>query len=197
MTRATVVRQLLTTLGIALLVLVFAPGAAHAQGFVSPLLGYDFGGDSGCPEITACEEKNLNVGVSVGSLGNVIGTEFEFAYARDFFGDIPNASSSVLTLMGNVMLVPRFGVAQPYGLVGLGLIKTHVEFSAVSLLESDNTHFGWDIGGGLIVFFGRHVGARGDIRYFHAFQELEILGISLDETKLDFGRAAAGLVFRF
>ena len=197
MTRARVVRQLFRTLDIALLALVIAPGAAHAQGFVSPFIGYDFGGDSGCPEITACEEKNLNVGVSVGSLGTVTGTELEFAYARDFFGEIPNTSSSVLTLMANVMLGPRFGPAQPYGLIGLGLIKTHVKFSAASLLESNNTDVGWDIGGGLIVSFGRRVGVRGDIRYFHAFQDLEILGIPLGETKLDFGRAAAGLVFRF
>jgi hypothetical protein len=76
-------------------------------------------------------------------------------------------------------------------------LKTNVEFSAASLLDSDDNHFGWDLGGGLIVFLGRHVGVRGNIRYFHAFQDLEILGISLDETKLDFGRAAGSLVFRF
>jgi len=110
---------------------------------------------------------------------------------------MPGVSSSVLTLMGNVMLAPQFGVAQPYALIGLGLIKTHVEFTAISLLESNNNHFGWDAGGGLIVFLGRHVGVRGDIRYFHAFQDLDVLGIGLGDTKLDFGRAAAGVVFRF
>jgi hypothetical protein len=112
------------------------------MGFVAPLIGYDFGGDSGCPEITACEDKNLNVGVAVGSLGNAIGTELEFAYARHFFGEIPGASSSVLTLMGNAMLAPRFGMAQPYALIGLGLIKSHVELSTISLLEADNNDFG-------------------------------------------------------
>ena len=191
------IKQRFRAFVIALPVLLIAPGAAHAQGFVSPLIGYDFGGDSGCPEITACEDKNLNMGVSVGSLGDVLGSELEFAYARDFFGEIPGASSSVLTLMGNLMLAPRFGVAQPYALIGLGLIKTHVEFSTMSLLESNNNHFGWDVGGGLLIFLGRHVGVRGDVRYFHAFQDLEVLGIGLGDTKLDFGRAAAGLVFRF
>ena len=86
---------------------------------------------------------------------------------------------------------------QLYGLIGLGLIKSHVEFSSASLLNSDNNDFGWDLGGGLIVFVAPHVGVRGDIRYFHAFQNLQVLGISLGETKLDFGRAAAGVVFRF
>jgi len=192
-----VITQLFGMVVIALVMFVLAPGAAYAQGFVSPLIGYNFGGDSGCPQITACEDKNLNVGVSVGSLGSVAGSELEVAYARDFFGEIPGVSSSVLTVMGNLMLAPQFGVAQPYGLFGLGLIKTHVELSAISLLESDNNHFGWDVGGGLIVFLGRHVGVRGDIRYFHAFQDLDVVGIGLGDTKLDFGRAAAGVVFRF
>jgi opacity protein-like surface antigen len=176
---------------------LMTPGAVYAQGFVSPFIGYDFGGDSGCPQITGCEDKKLNLGVSVGNLGSVVGAELEFAYAKNFFGDIPGVSSSVLTLMGNVMLSPRFGIVQPYGLAGLGLIKTHVEFSTTSLLNSDNNHFGWDLGGGLIVYLGGHIGVRGDIRYFHAFQDLEILGISLGRTKLDFGRAAAGVVLRF
>ena len=173
------------------------PIDARAQGFISPLIGFDFGGDSGCPEISTCEDKNLNIGVAVGSLGSVVGSELEFGYARDFFGDIPDVSSSVLTLMGNVMLAPRFGPAQPYGLIGLGLIKSNVEFSAPALLETSNNHFGWDVGGGLIIFLGENVGIRGDLRYYHAFQDLEILGIGLGDTKLDFGRAAAGLVLRF
>src|SRR5688572_12580685 len=190
-------RQLFGAVIIGLIAFFLTPRTLEAQGFVSPLIGYDFGGASGCPEITACEDKNLNVGVAVGSLGDVLGTELEVAYARDFFGEIPGASSSVLTVMGNVMFAPQFGIAQPYALVGVGLIKTHVEFTAISLLESNNNHFGWDVGGGLIVFLGRHLGVRGDIRYFHAFQDLDVLGFGLSDTKLDFGRAAAGVVFRF
>jgi hypothetical protein len=48
-----------------------------------------------------------------------------------------------------------------------------------------------------MIFFGDHVGIRGDIRYFHTFQDLEFLGFELDGEKLDFGRAAAALVFKF
>lgn len=174
-----------------------APAAALAQGFISPMIGYDFGGDSGCPQITGCEEKHLNIAVSFGGLGRVLGTELEIAHARDFFGEIPGVSSSVLTVMGNLLVAPRFGPVQPYGLVGLGLIKSKVEISAAGLLETDNNHFGWDIGGGVMLFFSRNVGIRGDIRHFHAFQDLEPLGFTLGETKLDFGRAAGGMVFRF
>jgi hypothetical protein len=196
MTRACVSRPI----GIAAIVFAAwfaAPVSAFAQGYISPLIGYDFGGDSGCPAITGCEDKNLNLGVSIGSLGSVLGSELELAYAKNFFGKIPGVSSSVLTLMGNGMIAPRFGPVQPYFLLGLGLMKTHVEFSTASLLESNESHLAWDTGGGLILFLGRNVGLRGEIRHFHAFQNLEILGISLVKTKLDFGRAAAGIVFRF
>jgi opacity protein-like surface antigen len=199
MTKAAIMtRQLIRTVSVvALLVPVLAPRAAYAQGYVSPLIGYDFGGDSGCPQVTGCEDKNLNIGVSVGSLGSVFGSELEFAYAKNFFGDIPGGSSSVVTLMGNLMLAPRFAVVQPYALVGLGLIKTNVEFSVPSAVESHNNHLGWDVGGGLIIFLGEHVGVRGDLRHFHAFQDLDVLGIGLGNTKLDFGRVAGALVFRF
>lgn len=197
MTKATVVRRMAVTGVVGLLIVLIPPTASSAQGFVSPFIGYDFGGDSGCPEITGCEDRHLNVGISFGSLGRVLGAELEFAYAKNFFGDTPGIASSVLTLMGNAMLAPRFGPVQPYALMGLGLLKTHVELTPTDLLESDNNHFGWDVGGGLIAFVGQHVGVRGDIRYFHAFQDLEILGFSVSDTKLNFGRASAGIVFKF
>src|SRR5688572_11812234 len=125
-----------------------------AQAFISPLVGYNFGGDAGCPELAGCENKNLNVGLAVGSLGSIVGTELEFGYSRDFFGETPGVSSSVLTLMGNLLLAPRFGPVQPYVAAGIGLIKTNVEFGVTELLESSNNHLGWDFGGGLMIFFG-------------------------------------------
>jgi len=173
-----------------------APGTAYAQSFVSPLIGYDFSGDSSCPKLRGCEEKKRNIGVSIGSLSNMFGSELEIAYAKDFFGGIPDMSSSVRTVMGNMLLAPQFGPVRPYALIGLGLIKARVEFSLTTQESTDN-HFGWDVGGGLMIFPSRRVGVRGEIRYFHAFHDLELLGISLADSKLDFGRAAAGVVFRF
>jgi opacity protein-like surface antigen len=180
-----------------LLVLVAAAPAARAQGYISPLIGYDFSGHSGCPAIDDCEDKNLNAGLAIGTMGAITGFEVEFAYAKDFFGEAPGLSSSVLTVMGNVMLIPDLHPFRPYVLAGVGLIRTQVELTPSGILETDNSHFGWDVGGGLMIFFGDHVGIRGDIRYFHAFEELEILGFSLSGEKLDFGRAAGALVFRF
>lgn len=180
------------------LLLAFAavPGA-HAQGYISPLIGYDFGGNSGCPAIDDCEDKNLNAGVAIGRMGAITGFEVELAYARNFFGEAPGLSSNVLTLMGNIMLNPDLDPFRPYVLVGLGLIRTQVELTPSGVLQTENSHFGWDIGGGLMIFFGDHVGIRGDVRYFHAFQDLDVLGFELSGEQLDFGRAAGALVFRF
>ena len=191
------VRQLIATSALASLFLFSGSSAVSAQSFISPFIGYNFGGDAGCPEITDCEDKRRNLGVAFGSVGNVFGAELDFAFIDNFFGETPGVSSNVLTLMGNFMLAPKFGIVQPYGVVGLGLIKSHAEITVGGLLDETNNDFGWDIGGGLIVYFGEHFGVRGDIRHFHAFSDLSILGLALSEQKLDFGRASAAAVFKF
>jgi opacity protein-like surface antigen len=185
------------SLALATAFVVAAATHAGAQTFVNPFVGYNFGGDATCPSVDRCEDKKLNAGVSIGRMGRVFGIEEEFAYAKDFFGTAPGFSSSVLTVMTNAMFIPKIGPVRPYVLAGVGLIKTHVEFSPSSVLTSDNNNFGWDVGGGIMALFGPHVGMRGDIRYFHAFQDLAVLGITLSDTKLDFGRASAGLVLAF
>lgn len=178
-------------------VFALAPAApASAQGFVSPLLGYDFGKDSSCPALTGCEDKKLNVGLGAGTMGALAGFELDISYAKGFFGEAPGYSSSVLTVMSNLLVGPQIGPVRPYVTGGLGLIKSNVTgFGA--LFDATNNDFGWNIGGGAMVFPGEHVGVRGDIRHFHAFQELDILGFPLSDTKVDFGRASAALVFRF
>ena len=168
-----------------------------AQGFISPLLGYNFGGDSGCPAVTGCEDKKLNVGVGLGTAGSIAGAELDISYAKDFFGKAPGYKSSVLTIMGNLLIGPKIGPVRPYGTGGLGIIKSNVDFTASSLLDADSTDLGWDLGGGLMIYAAPHFGVRGDIRYFHSFKDLAILGLRLSSTKLDFGRASGALLFTF
>jgi len=181
---------------LAFIVLAGWAGTARAQAYIAPLIGFNFGGDANCPQITGCEEKRLNFGIGLGKMGNVFGFEEEFAYAKDFFGSAPTLNSSVLTVMSNAMFVPNIGPIRPYALAGLGLIKTHVEFTPASLLATDNTNFGWDIGGGVIIG-GAHIGVRGDIRYFHSFQDQTIVGFTLSNPQLNFGRASAALMLMF
>jgi opacity protein-like surface antigen len=194
---ASTIRRAITSSALTMLFLLSVSSVATAQAYISPFIGFNFGGDSGCPEISNCEDKKRNWGVAFGRLGSVFGTEAEFSFIDSFFGETPGVSSHVLTFMGNVMVAPKFGVLQPYGLFGLGLIKSHAELTAVGLLDNDNNDFGWDIGGGAILYFGQSFGVRGDIRHFHSFEDLNLLGISLSDTKLDFGRASVGAVFKF
>jgi hypothetical protein len=90
-------------IGLAVLFLIVAGPDLRAQSYISPLVGYDFGGDSVCMRLTDCEEKQLNMGVAIGRLGSVFGYETEFGYTRDFYGTAPGVTSSLLTAMGNVM----------------------------------------------------------------------------------------------
>jgi opacity protein-like surface antigen len=172
------------------------PEPAAAQGFISPFIGFDYGGNSGCPTATGCEDKNSNLGVAGGKLAAIAGAEVEFGYARDFFGDTPGVDSSVLTLMFNVLVGPKIAAVRPFLLGGVGLMKSHVELTAGSLLDSSN-NFGWNIGGGVMIMFGDHVGVRGDVRRFKSFQDTSILSFTLSDEKLTFNRASAGLVLAF
>jgi hypothetical protein len=186
-----------TTLGLLALLLLLVPRPAAAQGFISPFVGYDFGGDAKCADISSCEDKKSNLGVSIGKLGSVAGFEEEFAYAKDFFGSAPGLSSNVITLMSNLVVGPKITIVRPYGVIGAGLFKTHVAFTPAGLLDTSNNGFGWDLGAGVIVG-GRHIGVRGDLRYFHSFKDLEFAGFSFgSDTKLDFGRASAALFLGF
>ncbi len=177
------------------LVLAGVPSAARAQGYIAPFLGVNFGGDAGCPTLSDCDDKSYDMGVAIGSAGALLGFEEEFAYAKHFFGEDPAQSTSVLTLMSNLVVGPRIGIVRPYGLIGIGIIKTRVELTLSDFVESD-TNLGWNVGGGLEIS-GRHVGVRGDVRYFHGFQDVDVPFLPDSSLALDYGRAAAALVLRF
>jgi hypothetical protein len=185
--------QIVLTLGI----LALLPAEARAQGYISPFIGFDFGGDSGCRIAADCEDKNSNIGVSFGRMGTMFGVEAELGYARDFFGDTPGTASNVLTFTTNLMIGPRIGPVRPYVVGGIGLIKSRVELTAPSLLETNNNSVGWDMGGGIMVLFGEHIGVRGDLRWFSTFDDFDLIGFSLSDEKLNFQRAAAALVLAF
>jgi hypothetical protein len=168
---------------------------AHAAGFISPFLGFNFGGDSAnCIGLTTCEEKRANWGVAAGTTGGAFGFEEEIAYAPDFFGKTPGEDNAVLTVMTNVMMVLPAGRVRPYALVGLGLIRPHMKFDA-SGFKADQNIIGWDIGGGINLFVTHAIGIRGDLRHIRTLEGVTLSVFSGD--KLDFWRASAGLTFRF
>jgi hypothetical protein len=54
-----------------------------------------------------------------------------------------------------------------------------------------------------MILFGEHVGVRSEVRYYHAFQVLDLLNLpnlqafGIGGQKLDYGRVAAAVVFKF
>ena len=180
-------------LAAALIALTVTP--AGAQGFISPFAGFNFGGDStNCVSLTSCEEKRLNWGASLGKINGGFGVEADIAYAPDFFGKTPGVDNGVLTLMSNLMLVVPAGPIEPYGLVGIGLIRSHAKLDASSLSLTKNT-LGWDIGGGINIFLTHNVGVRGDVRRLRTLQDFTLGLFSSDQ--LNYWRGTAGLTFRF
>jgi opacity protein-like surface antigen len=169
---------------------------ARADGFISPFIGYNFGGDSqNCVSLRNCEEKRTNWGVSLGSTGALFGFEEDIGYAPDFFGHTPDTNNGVLTAMSNLLLTIPAGPVRPYGLIGLGLVRPHANTGFAGLATDQNT-LGWDIGGGVNVFFGRTFGVRGDVRHIRTLQDITLFGV-FNNAPLDFWRASAGITLRF
>lgn len=194
-------RTFRVVLSIMLLAVSAAP--ARADGFVTPFYGFNFGGDSAnCRAFSSCEDKRKNFGVSIGMMGPVFGFEEDISWAKDFFGRAPNVDNSVFTLMSNLLIGIGVGPVQPYFLVGAGLIRPHAS-SDLRKFDTKNNSLGYDLGAGVNGYFSRHVGIRGDVRRFHALQDMNIplLGDIVDQIfvtrKLDFWRASVGLSLRY
>ena len=166
---------------------------ARADGFITPFVGYNFGGDSGnCPSLTNCNDKRTNFGVSIGAMGALFGIEEDFSFAKHFFGDTPGTDNSVFSAMTNVLVGIGVGPVQPYVLGGLGLIRSHV--STVGL-SADKNAFGYDLGGGVTVSIAPHVGIRGDLRHLHTVEDVNVLLFS--GQHLNFWRGSVGLALKF
>ena len=180
----------LATFAVLLLVLTSAP--ARADGFLTPFIGYDFGGDSStCAGLTDCSPRRTSYGVSVGATGTSRGFEEDLSYTKGFFGAAPGAENSVFSAMSNLLFLGAPGRIQSYIVSGVGLVRLRVSFNQTSV---DSNVIGYDLGGGVNGFFTKHVGMRGDVRYFHTFQDVNVLLVS---RKLAFWRASLGLTLKF
>lgn len=169
--------------------LVTNAGTATAQGFFTPFAGYNFGGDSvNCASLRNCDDKRMNIGMAFGSTRRIFGTEQEVAYVRHFFGDTATGGGSMLTAMTNLLVIVPAGPVQPYGVLGLGLIRAHPSSSGTK------NSLGYDIGGGVNLFFTKRFGLRADVRRIRSMQRVTLLVFSGE--KLEFWRASLGVTFR-
>jgi len=188
------------TVALSLMLLLGTPAASLADGLFVPFIGVNFGGSAGRQPIAdAIDSERLDWGASLAWMGaGVFGFEADLGYSPDFFGRSDVGGSSVLTAMGNVLIgIPLggqtgFGI-RPYGVAGLGVVQSKIDAGL------DETKAAWDFGGGLMVFFGTHVGIRGDLRYIRTIGRLDFdLTNGIERSRrLDFGRASAGLILRF
>jgi hypothetical protein len=188
------------------LLLVCAPSAARADVYLTPFAGVNFGGDVGQPLGVALEDRNrVTYGFGFGFMSaGVLGLELDLGYTKNFYTDENAivADNSLLTVMPAVVFGIPLGGQQgagirPYALAGAGLVRRNVDFA--NLLSLSDSQAGYQFGFGVMGFLGDHFGIRGDVRYIRNFEadDLEVVGVSLEEGTFDFGRASVGAVFRF
>jgi len=188
------------SLAMSLLLAVAAPAMARADGMIIPFAGVNFAGNSGHEISDAIDAQRFDWGVSFTYMGaGVVGIEGDIAYSPDFFGKTSIGGSSVLTAAGNLLLgIPIGGQhgagIRPYALAGFGAVRSKVDVGN-GALNVDVTKAVWDFGGGVMFFFGTHVGVRTDLRYFRTLGDVAFL--TPEPTSLAFGRGSAGLIVRF
>lgn len=182
--------------------LLTAPATARADGFISPYVGTLFGGTLGDFDV---EERPYTIGVSFGSMGGgIFGFEADVAFSPDFLGDSESffiGKTSVTTAMANVLVgAPIGGQAgagvRPYVTGGVGAIRQQVEAFG-DFLEFTSTDFGYNLGGGVMVFFGERAGVRADVRCFRNFQKSDDGLFDLEAGTFSFSRATVGAILRF
>lgn len=206
------VRKHVITAVLGILTLIAVPRTASADWLFTPFIGTAFNADADFGDTFGEPgefERRFTYGASLAYMGaGVIGFEFDFGYTPNFFETIVDDDdftfaddSNVTTLMANLIIgIPvggqtGFGV-RPYVVGGAGLLRTHVEGAGLFFEELDSNDFGFNVGGGVNIFFVDNIGIRGDVRYFRAFagddDELDF-----DLSDFDFWRATAGVTFRW
>ena len=206
------VRKWLVTASIFAVASAAAPRTASADWTLTPFLGWNFGGSadvngSGGSTFSNKFEKKLDYGASLTSMGRgPIGFEVDFGYSPNFFESSTTATgfrftnkSNVTTLMGNLVVGGHTGSVRPYALAGVGLLRTNVQDFAEVFTVNTKNDFGLDIGGGVMCFFSKSVGLRGDVRYFRGFRGTSDTsnpsGLTLSDFK--FWRGSLGLSLKF
>jgi hypothetical protein len=181
-------------------VLLSLPHAAAAQGFVSPFIGTTLTS----PTAVGGSSKP-GFGVSLGTLGGIVGAETEFAYYPEVLDNSANALSKnkVITFSGNMLIGPNIGPVKPYGAVGIGNLYLNVTSLANIVVPNaqsiSSNYLTVNVGGGVAGFFSAHFGVRGDLRYYRAYgfdvTDFENAGLLLDH--FDFWRANIGVAIKF
>lgn len=162
----------------------------HAEGYLSPFVGAAFSGSTNGTRLT------YGGSFTIAAHDSVLGFAIDFSRTPDFFGDTAVGDNSVTTLMGNLVIISP-GSARIYASGGAGLMKTRVR-DATGFFNVDSNDWGWNAGGGLLLFPGGSVGLSGDIRYFRNITDPFIdVPSDIHPGRLSFWRGTGGISFRF
>jgi opacity protein-like surface antigen len=180
---------------VALMIVGARPSDANAQATFTPYAGATFGNDAPTAKPT--------VGASLTFMGDIAGFELDLGYTPDFFNEDDDdvvlvGDSNVTTLMGSLVIGPRGLPVRPYGVIGVGLMRSRVDGG--DLFEEVTTNdFGFNAGFGVTGMVSDRVGFRGDLRYFRSLEDPEPGDDDFDVAvgNFDFWRATGGITFRF
>jgi len=191
---------------LAALALALSPAAARADWLFTPNMGVAFGGDAG---------GDLTYGASIAWMGaGILGVEADVAFTPeilnvdDTFNGIFNldlTDNSATSFMGNVIVGLPFGGTsgagwRPYVAGGLGWMSLNLNdnIDDFDLFEDSTDSFALNIGAGATGFFTDNVGLRGDVRWYRAFVDDDVVPTGFDDLRnIDFWRATAGVTFRW
>lgn len=175
---------------------LWSPTPASADGFVSPWVGSNFARNA--------DGSVGSFGVTAGSMGaGVIGGEFDFGYSPSYWDKNVFGNNNVLDVMGNVIVgIPIGGQRgpglRPYVTGGLGIVRRDFD-GLFNTVGGSNTDFAYNLGGGVMGYFGTHFGLRGDLRYMRTINS-DVTDNDFDPEfglgDFHFWRASFGVVFR-
>lgn len=202
--------RILAGLTLAAALIVAQPSTASADWMFTPFVGLTTGGKvSDISGANLDDRTKASFGGGLTWMGaGVLGVDFDFGYTPNFFGDSPDfGDSNVTTLMANAVLGAPIGGqsgagVRPYVVGGLGLLRQRVDSANQFFDDVSRNNMGFDLGGGVVGFFGDNIGVRGDVRYFRKLKKdtENNRGTDLDVFDVDslsFWRAGVGVTFRF
>jgi len=182
-----------------------APPALAADKQIRPFIGSAFGGATTYidPD-NVVGRPNLAWGVSMVTLGEVVGFDIDFADAPGFFeGDQHLVlSGHVTTLTGNVVVAaPRRlteYVLRPYAVGGFGLMRIHRD-DYFNVFTVDRVAPAFDVGGGILMFLTNRIGTSLEMRRFQTFdRQSDDPGLTVNGVeRTSFWRASVSLAIRY
>jgi opacity protein-like surface antigen len=193
------------TLSTALLICAGLATEARADGFVSPFLAVNFGGDAGGTFNNNVRDRSRTAfGGNVGFMGGgIFGVELDVAYTKNFYGEgAVVGDNSLLTVMPAVIIGIPIGGQQglgvrPYATAGVGMIRRDLNLSGFDVF--DGSDLAYNLGFGVMGYFSDHVGIRADYKYLRNFgvDDTSLTNIDFHRGTFDFSRAGVGILFRF